>query len=103
MLFFVCGFWAGGIIGSFFFENAADQTIKVNGARYHDDNPVFCFAKLQNMDVKMWFRQDTATCNSRNNSITKSSWSYNVSYFGDQNWLLRLCDLMLLNFFLWSF
>ena len=28
-----CGFWAGGIIGSYFFENEAGQTATVNGAR----------------------------------------------------------------------
>ncbi|KYN36525.1 hypothetical protein ALC56_09120 [Trachymyrmex septentrionalis] len=29
-----CGFWAGGIIGPYFFENEAGQAVTVTGARY---------------------------------------------------------------------
>jgi len=31
-----CGFWAGGIIGPYFFENEAGQAVTVTGARYRD-------------------------------------------------------------------
>ncbi|EFN76657.1 hypothetical protein EAI_15297, partial [Harpegnathos saltator] len=52
-----CGFWAEGIIGSFFFENAAGQAITVNGAHYHDMIIQFFVPKLQDMDVDdMWFQ-----------------------------------------------
>ena len=33
---FWCGFWAGGITGRFYFENAAGQAITVNRVRYRD-------------------------------------------------------------------
>ena len=29
-----CGFWAGGIIGPYFFENEAGAAVLVNGLRY---------------------------------------------------------------------
>ena len=46
-----CGFWAGSIIGPFFFENVAGQAITVNGARYCDIIIQFFVPKLQDMDV----------------------------------------------------
>ncbi|CAK9813815.1 hypothetical protein ANTPLA_LOCUS7992 [Anthophora plagiata] len=48
---------------TFFSENAADQTITVNGARYRDMIIQFFVPKLQDMNVDdMWFQQDGATC-----------------------------------------
>jgi hypothetical protein len=29
-----CGFWAGRVIGPYFFENVAANAVKVNGVRY---------------------------------------------------------------------
>ena len=29
-----CGFWAGGVIGPYFFEDEAGQVVTVNGDRY---------------------------------------------------------------------
>ncbi|CAK9818123.1 hypothetical protein ANTQUA_LOCUS9679 [Anthophora quadrimaculata] len=64
------GFWAGGIIGPFFFENAADQAITVNGARYRDMIIQFFVPKLQDIDVNdMWFQQDDATCHTAQETI----------------------------------
>ncbi|EFN87925.1 hypothetical protein EAI_17175, partial [Harpegnathos saltator] len=66
-----CGFWAGGIIGPFFFENAAGQAITVNGARYRDMIIQFFVSKLQDMDVDdMCFQQDDgATCHTARETI----------------------------------
>ncbi|EFN79524.1 hypothetical protein EAI_06736, partial [Harpegnathos saltator] len=65
-----CGFWAGGIIGPFFFKNAAGQAITVNGARYRDMIIQFFVPKLQDMDVDdMWFQQDGATCHTARETI----------------------------------
>ena len=44
-----CGFWAGGIIGPYFFENEADQAATVNGARYRDTITRFFLPKLDDM------------------------------------------------------
>ena len=58
-----CGFWEGGIIGPYFFEN--EQLIKqqsaVNGARYRDTITRFFLPKLDDIDVAdTWFQQDDA-------------------------------------------
>ena len=31
-----CGIWSGGVIGPYFFENAAGATVILNGVRYRD-------------------------------------------------------------------
>ena len=31
-----CGFWAGGVIGPYFFENDAGNAVTVNGVRYRN-------------------------------------------------------------------
>ncbi|XP_078047551.1 uncharacterized protein LOC144475472 [Augochlora pura] len=102
-----CGFWVGGIIGPFFFENAAGQAITVNGARYRDMIIQFFVPKLQDMDVDgMWFQQDGATCHTARETIQLLHESFPgrvISRFGDQNWPPRSCDLTPLDFFLWGF
>ena len=45
----LCEFWTGSIIESFFFGNAADRIIIVNGARYRDMIIQFFMPKLYNI------------------------------------------------------
>ena len=53
-----CGFWAGGIIGPYFFENETGQAATVNGARYRDMITQFFLPKLDDIDVaNMCFQQ----------------------------------------------
>ncbi|EFN78794.1 hypothetical protein EAI_16705, partial [Harpegnathos saltator] len=98
-----CGFWAGGIIGPFFFENAAGQAITVNGARYCDMINQFFVSKLQDIDVDdMWFQQDGATCHTARETIQLLHESFPgrvISRFGDQIWPPRTYDLTPLAFF----
>ena len=47
--FMLCEFWTGSIIESFFFENAADRIMIVNGARYRDMIIQFFMPKLYNI------------------------------------------------------
>lgn len=102
-----CGFWAGGIIGPFFFENATGEAITVNAARYRDMIMRFLVPKLQDVDVNdMWFQQDGATCHTTRETIQLLHESFPgrvISRFGDQNWPPRSCDLTPLDFFLWGF
>ncbi|KYN44295.1 hypothetical protein ALC56_01266 [Trachymyrmex septentrionalis] len=50
-----CGFWAGGIIGPYFFENEAGQAVTVTGARYRYMITQFFLPKLDDIDVaNMW-------------------------------------------------
>ena len=46
----ICGFWAGGIIGPYFFQNEAGQAATVNGARYRMITQFF-LPKLNDIDV----------------------------------------------------
>ncbi|KFM68805.1 hypothetical protein X975_05745, partial [Stegodyphus mimosarum] len=46
-----CGFWAGGIIGPYVFENEAGQAVNVTGARYCDMITQFSLSKLDQIDV----------------------------------------------------
>ena len=84
-----CGFWAEGIIGSYFFENEASQAATVNGARYRDRITRFFLPKLDDIDVAdMWFQQDDATCHTANETIQLPHETFLnrvLSRFGDQN------------------
>ena len=65
-----CGFWAGGIIGPYFFENEAGQAATVNSARYRDMITQFFLPKLDDIDVaNMCFQQDDVTCHTTNETI----------------------------------
>ena len=58
-----CGFWSGGIIGPFFFENDAGNAVTVNGERYRAMLTNFLWPKIDAMNVDdLWFQQDGATC-----------------------------------------
>ena len=68
-----CGFWTGGVIGPYFFENEAGQAATVNGARYRDVITRFFLPKLDNIDVvDMWFQQNDTTCHTANETIQLS-------------------------------
>ena len=56
-----CGFWAGGIIGPYFFENEAGAAVSVNGLRYRTMINEFLWPELEDMDVgDVCFQQDGA-------------------------------------------
>jgi len=56
------GFWSGGIIGPYFFQNEAGVAIIVNGERYRSMISNFLWPKMNDMDTNnMWFQQDGAT------------------------------------------
>ena len=57
-----CGLWAGGIIGSYFFKDAANRKESVNGERYREMISNFFLPKMEELDLHdMWFQQDGAT------------------------------------------
>ena len=58
-----CGLWAGGFIGLYFFKNAANRNVTVNGERYRDMIYNFFLPKMQEFQLHvMWFKQDGAIC-----------------------------------------
>ena len=65
-----CGFWYGGIIGTFFLENEQGAAVTVNGERYRAMLNEFLFPKIEEDDMDdIWFQQDGATCHTANVTI----------------------------------
>ncbi|XP_060863533.1 uncharacterized protein LOC132940126 [Metopolophium dirhodum] len=65
-----CGFWAGGVIGPFFFEDDEGVTVTINGERYRHMLTNFLWPFLQNIDMQnLWFQQDGATCHNSRETI----------------------------------
>lgn len=102
-----CGFWAGGVIGPFFFENGAGQAVTVTGERYRAMINEFLWPELDAMDVDdMWFQQDGATCHTAHATIEVLREKFNgriISRNSEHNWPPRSCDLTPLDFFLWGY
>ena len=46
-----CGFWAGGIIGPYFFENETGAAVSVNGLRYRTMINALLWPELEDMGV----------------------------------------------------
>ena len=52
------GFWYGGIIGPFLFENEKEAAVTVNGELYHAMLNEFLFPKIEEDDMDdIWFDQ----------------------------------------------
>ena len=63
-----CGFGSGGIIGPYFFQNEAGDTVTVNGERYKSTN--FLWPQLEEVDLdNIWFQKFGDSINSRNSGI----------------------------------
>ncbi|GFW83715.1 putative DD41D transposase [Trichonephila clavipes] len=80
-----CAFWAGGIIGPYFFKTMKATT-------------------LQSMEL--WFQEDGATCHTAHATIDLLKDTFGdrlISRFGPVNWPPRSCDLTPLNYFRWVY
>ena len=101
-----CGFWYGGIIGPFFFENEQGAAVTVNGERYRAMLNEFLFPKIEEDDMDdIWFQQDGATCHTANVTIDLLRTVFEnriISRNSDVNWPPRSCDLTPLDYFLWG-
>ncbi|CAH1985567.1 unnamed protein product [Acanthoscelides obtectus] len=102
-----CALWSKGIIGPYFFENAAGDSVTVNSERYHVMIEDCFLPQLEGMDMDdVHFQQDGATCHTTNVNIHRLQ-----SFFGDRAisrrgnvpWPPRSCDLTPLDFFLWGY
>ncbi len=100
-----CGFWSGGIIGPFFFENERGAAVTVNGERYRDMlNELFPKIEEDDMD-DIWFQQDGATCHTAKVTLELLATVFEnriISRNSDINWPPRSCDLSPLDYFLWG-
>ena len=101
-----CGFWHGGIIGPFFFQNDQGATVTVNGERYRATLNEFLFPNVEENDMDdVWFQQDGATCHTANVTIELLGTVFEnriISRNSDVNWPPRSCDLSPLDYFLWG-
>lgn len=62
-----CGLWAGGIVGPFFFEDAEEKAITVNGERYRGIITDFLWPQLDRIGADdLWFQQEG--CNGSHSS-----------------------------------
>ena len=102
-----CGFWAGGVIGPYFFENDVGEAITVTGERYRRMITDFFWPKLDDIHLDdMWFQQDGATSHTADATMDLLHERFEgmvISRRGDVNWPPRSCDLTPLDFFLWGF
>ena len=102
-----CGFWSGGVIGPYFFENDAGATVSVNGLRYRTMLTDFFWPELDAMDVDdVYFQQDGATCHTAGETMALLREKFPgrvISRNGDFDWPPRSCDLTPLDFFLWGY
>lgn len=102
-----CAVHGGGVIGPYFFEDAAGHTTTVDGARYRDMLTGFFLPKLNELGLEdMWFQQDGATAHSARTTtdILKAAFPGRlISRFGDLDWPARSPDLTVPDFFLWGF
>ena len=91
-----CGFWSGGIIGPFFFENEQGNAVTVNGDRYRAMLSDFLFPKIEEDDIDdILFQQDGATCHTANVTIDLLRTVFEnriISRNADVNWSSRSCD-----------
>ena len=82
-----CAVHAGGVIGPFFFEDAAGQTTTVDGARYRAILTEFYLPQLNELGLEdMWFHQDEATAHTARatTDILKAAFPGRlISRFGD--------------------
>lgn len=102
-----CGFWCGGVIGPYFFENDAGQSVTVNGEHYRSMLENFFWPEIAGLDLKnIWFQQDGAayhTADVTMNLLKTKFGNQIISWNGPVNWPAWSCDLTPCDFFLWGF
>ena len=65
-----CGFYAGGVIGPYFFVDENDCHVTVNGNRYCAMWEDYFWSELDGLDLSdMWFQQDGAACHTAGQTI----------------------------------
>ena len=96
------------MIGPIFFENEQGEGVTVNGNRYWAMLNEFLFTKIKEEDIgkKIWFQQDGAMCHTAEatlDDILRSVFEDRIiSRRADVVWPPRSCDLIPLDYYLWS-
>ena len=99
-----CGLWAGGIFAPYFFKDAANRNVTVNGERYREMIFTFFLPKMQELDLlDMCFQQDGAKCHAARITMDLLRGEFGehfISRSGPVNWPI---DLTPLDYFLWDY
>lgn len=102
-----CGFWSGGVIGPYFFEDQEGRAVTVNGDRYRTMIREFLWPHLDGMNTdELWFQQDGATCHAARETIALLRERFQdrvISRNSDHQWPPRSCDLTPCDFHLWGY
>ena len=98
-----CGLWAGGIIASYYFKNAANRNVTVNVERYRQKIFNFFLPKMQALDLQGMLFQWACGFNGNNGLIERRiRWTF-ISNSATDNWPPRSCDLTPLDYVLWGY
>ena len=85
-----CGFWAGGVVGPYFFENEPGSAVTVNGVHYCNMITEFLWPQLDGMDMEdKCFQQEGAICHTERETIELLRQKFPdpvISRNGDQKW-----------------
>ena len=99
-----CGFWYGGIIETFFFENEQGAAVTVNVELYRAMLNEFLFPKIEKDGIdNIWFQQDRAICHAANviTDLLRTAFENRIiSRNSAVNWPPRSCDLTQLDYLL---
>ena len=65
-----CGFWSGGVIGPFFFQDSNGNPVNVNGERYRSMLREFLGPECERLGLQSyWFQQDGASPHTADETI----------------------------------
>ena len=103
---FDLGGYVRGIFGPFFFENEQGEAVTVNGDSYRVMLNKYLFTKIEEQDIgNIWFQQDGATCHTAEATLDVLRPVFEdhiISRRADVVWPPRSCDLIPLDYYLWS-
>lgn len=101
-----CGLHAEGVLGPYFFRNAAGANVTVNAERYRDMLDGWFFPNVATHELDdFWFQQDGATSHTAHATIDLLRGTFGdrvISRNGPVDWPPRSCDITPLDFFLWG-
>ena len=96
-----CGLWADGIIGPYFFKDAANRKVTMNGNRYREMIAYIFCPKCKSLTC-MTCGFNGATCHTARLTMHLLSGEFGEhfsSLSGPVNWPPRLCDLTTWDYF----